>query len=59
MSLYGYNLVYYVVDLVWHTNRWCGLSELSWDPPGWECMRKGVDSPENHTAQDGALGDQD
>jgi hypothetical protein len=26
------------------------LSGLSWDPPGWEQVGKGVDSPENHTA---------
>jgi hypothetical protein len=27
----------------------------SWDPFGWERVGKGVDSPENHTAQEGAL----
>jgi hypothetical protein len=26
------------------------------DPPGWERVGKGVDSPKNHTAQEGALG---
>jgi hypothetical protein len=26
------------------------------DQPGWERVGKGVDSPENHTAQEGALG---
>jgi hypothetical protein len=26
------------------------------DPSSWEQMGKGVDSPKNHTAQDGALG---
>jgi hypothetical protein len=26
------------------------------DPPGWESVGKRVDSPENHTMQDGALG---
>jgi hypothetical protein len=25
------------------------------DPPDWEYMGKGVDSPENHTVQEGAL----
>jgi hypothetical protein len=40
-------------------NRWCRLSGLSWDPSSWECMGKGVDSSENHTAQEGALGDLD
>jgi hypothetical protein len=44
-------------NLVWHINRWCGLSGLSWDPSGWEWVGKGVDSPENHLAQEGALGD--
>jgi hypothetical protein len=23
-------------NLVWRTNRWYGLSRLSWDPSGWE-----------------------
>ncbi len=46
-------------NLVWHTNWWCGLSRLSWDPSGWEWVGKGVDSPENHMAQEGALGDLD
>jgi hypothetical protein len=46
-------------NLVWRTNRWCGLSGLSWDPPGWEWVGKGVVSPENHTVQEGALGDLD
>jgi hypothetical protein len=36
-------------NLVWHANRWCGLSGLSWDPPGWEWVGKGVDSSENWT----------
>jgi hypothetical protein len=26
------------------------------DPSSWEGVGKGVDSPENHTAQEGALG---
>jgi hypothetical protein len=26
------------------------------DPPGWERVGKGVDSPKNHTTQEGALG---
>jgi hypothetical protein len=26
------------------------------DPPGWERVGKGVDSPENHTVQEGGLG---
>jgi hypothetical protein len=26
------------------------------DPPGWEQMGKEVDSPKNHTTQEGALG---
>jgi hypothetical protein len=26
------------------------------DPPGWECVGKGVDSPENHTAQARVIG---
>jgi hypothetical protein len=26
------------------------------DPPGWEQVGKGVDSPGNHMAQEGALG---
>jgi hypothetical protein len=29
------------------------------DPSGWEQVGKGVDSPKNHTAQEGALGDLD
>jgi hypothetical protein len=37
------------------SNRWCGLSGLSWDPPGWERVGKGVDSPESHTVQEGPL----
>jgi hypothetical protein len=37
----------------------CGLSGLSWDPSGLEWVGIGVDSPENHTAQEGALGDLD
>jgi hypothetical protein len=45
--------------LVWRTNRWFGLSGLSWDPPGWELVGKGVDSPENHMAQEGGHGDLD
>jgi hypothetical protein len=31
-------------------------SGLSMNPPGWEWVGKGVDSPENLTAQEGALG---
>jgi hypothetical protein len=31
----------------------------SWDPSRWERVGKGVDSPENHKAQEGALGDLD
>jgi hypothetical protein len=27
------------------------------DLSGWECVGKGMDSPENHTTQEGALGD--
>jgi hypothetical protein len=27
----------------------------SWDPLGWERVGKGVDSPENHTMQEGPL----
>jgi hypothetical protein len=27
------------------------------DPSGWEQVHKGLDSPENHRAQEGALGD--
>jgi hypothetical protein len=46
-------------NLVWRTNRWCGLNALSWDPHGWECVGKGVDSLENHMVQEGALGDLD
>jgi hypothetical protein len=46
-------------NLVWRTNRWCGLSGLSWDSPGWEWVGKGVDSPKNNTVQEGALGDLD
>jgi hypothetical protein len=46
-------------NLVWHTNRWYRLSGLSWDLLGWELVGKGVDSPENHMAQEGALGDLD
>jgi hypothetical protein len=30
-----------------------------WDPSGWEWVGKGVSSLENHTAQEGALGDLD
>jgi hypothetical protein len=26
------------------------------DPPSWERVGKGVDSPENHTVQEGVLG---
>jgi hypothetical protein len=26
------------------------------NPPGWERVGKGVDSPENHMVQEGALG---
>jgi hypothetical protein len=44
-------------NVVWRANRWYGLSGLSWDPCGWERVSKVVDSPENHTAQEGALGD--
>jgi hypothetical protein len=29
------------------------------DPSGWEQVDKGVDSPENHTVQEGSLGDLD
>jgi hypothetical protein len=29
------------------------------DPSGWEQVGKGVDSLENHTAQEGTLGDLD
>jgi hypothetical protein len=29
------------------------------DPSGWEQVGKGMDSPENHTAQEGDLGDLD
>jgi hypothetical protein len=53
MSLYGY------ANLVWRINRWCGLSGLSWDPSALELVGKGVDSPENHMAKEGALGDLD
>jgi hypothetical protein len=28
----------------------------SWEPSGWEQVGKGVDSPENHTVQEGTLG---
>jgi hypothetical protein len=35
------------------------LSGLSWDPSSCERVGKGVDSPENHTAQEGAPGDLD
>jgi hypothetical protein len=31
----------------------------SWDPSGWEGVDKGVDSPKNHMAQEGTLGDLD
>jgi hypothetical protein len=44
-------------NLVCRTNRWCRLSGLSWDPPGWLRVGTGVDSSENHTMQEGALGD--
>jgi hypothetical protein len=27
----------------------------SWDPSGWEQVGKGVDSPQNHMAQEGPL----
>jgi hypothetical protein len=29
------------------------------DPSDWECTGKAMDSPENHTVQEGALGDLD
>jgi hypothetical protein len=29
------------------------------DPSGWEQVDKGVDYPENHTVQEGSLGDLD
>jgi hypothetical protein len=31
----------------------------SWDLSGWEQVGKGVDSPKNHTEQEGGLGDLD
>jgi hypothetical protein len=46
-------------NLVWRSSQWCGLSGLSWDPSGYEQVGKGVDSPENHMAQEGGLGDLD
>jgi hypothetical protein len=31
----------------------------SWDPSGWECVGKGVDSSDNHTMQEGVHGNLD
>jgi hypothetical protein len=31
------------------------LNGISWDPSGWEQVGKGVDSPKNHTVQEGPL----
>jgi hypothetical protein len=42
-----------------HTNRWSRWSGLLMNPPGWEQVDKGVDSHENHMAQEGALGELD
>jgi hypothetical protein len=33
------------------------LSGLPWDSSGLERVGKGVDSPENHTVQEGGIGD--
>jgi hypothetical protein len=32
------------------------IEKGSWDPSGWERVGKGVESPKNHTMQEGALG---
>jgi hypothetical protein len=35
------------------------IEQGSWDPSGWEQVGKGMDSPVNHTMQEGAHGDLD
>jgi hypothetical protein len=32
------------------------IERRSWDPSGWDLVGKGMDSPKNHMAQEGALG---